>query len=164
MAKTIPTINVPLTTDFFETWPSGWSGKLTRTWILFFTSLLQGTASATAPFTFVFGIGSNGQPANLILNSVTNFLIMTTAGTLTGWTAVLSTACTGSTVIIDVQKNGTSVFSTKPSIPVSTTTVQNGTGFSGTVTFAAGDVLQGIVTQIGSANPGQSATLELNWN
>lgn len=72
----------------------------------------------------------------------------------------VSTAPTGSTVLVDVNKNGTTLFTTqgnRPAIAIS--------GFSATSnrpdvkTFAAGDYLSADVDQVGSTIPGSDLTV-----
>lgn len=126
----------------------------------------------TPPYTqlftacFVFGRGTDGGPADLIDESTTNELIISKdqSGVLLLWDAKLEVACTGQKVIIDILRNGTTIFSsTKIEIPTSNITIQHGTGFNGIITLVEGDVLQGKVKQIGSGAIGKSAVVNLCW-
>lgn len=78
------------------------------------------------------------------------------------------TAPIGSTIIIDVQKNGTTVFSTKPTIDASefsTLTASTPQVISGgSVSFAAGDVLKVVIDQVGSKVAGVNMKAQLTHN
>lgn len=80
----------------------------------------------------------------------------------TGEVASCGTAPTGAALIFDVEKNGTTIYTTKPQIAAGATTLTAGTlKTDGTEGFAAGDVLTFLVTQVGSTIPGQKALFTL---
>lgn len=80
----------------------------------------------------------------------------------TGEVASCGTAPTGAALIFDVEKNGTTIYTTKPQIAAGATTLTAGTlKTDGTEDFAAGDVLTFLVTQVGSTIPGQKALFTL---
>jgi hypothetical protein len=80
----------------------------------------------------------------------------------TGEVASCGTAPTGADLIFDIEKNGTTIYTTKPQIAAGATTLTAGTlKTDGTEDFAAGDVLTFGVTQIGSTIPGQKALFTL---
>jgi len=84
------------------------------------------------------------------------------AFTATGEVASCGTAPTGADLIFDIEKNGTTIYTTKPEIAAGATTLTAGTlKTDGTEDFAAGDVLTFAVTQIGSTIPGQKALFTL---
>jgi len=67
------------------------------------------------------------------------------------------TAPTGQAAILDITKNGTTVFSTKPQFAAAATALTGGTfKTDGTEDFAAGDTIAFKVTQIGSSVAGQA--------
>jgi hypothetical protein len=74
----------------------------------------------------------------------------------------VKTAPTGAAVIIDIKKNGTSIFSTKPQIADGALTGGSGAVFSST-TVTSGDVLTFDVNQVGSTVPGQDLTIGLSF-
>lgn len=69
-------------------------------------------------------------------------------------------APTGDDLIIDITKNGTTIFSTKPQIDASATTGGSSAVFSSS-TITAGDVLRFNIDQIGSTYAGNDLTVSL---
>jgi hypothetical protein len=113
--------------------------------------------------TFVFGRGIHGDRADIIQASDTNLFIAKIPGTLFGWDAIAQTAPLGADLIFDIFQNGTSIFSsTLIHIPNGSTALHSGAGFAAT-TVVAGDLFRAVCTQVGSASPGQSATINLYW-
>lgn len=84
--------------------------------------------------------------------------------TISSVRASVGTAPTGTSLIADVRKNGTSIWATttanKPTIAVSTNTILR-TTFD-TTTVLNGDYLTVDVTQIGSTVPGSDLTVQIN--
>lgn len=78
------------------------------------------------------------------------------------------TAPTGSTIIIDVKKNGTTVFSTKATIDAtefSTLTAATPQVISGgQVSFVAGDLLEVVIDQVGSTVKGANLKAQITYN
>lgn len=77
------------------------------------------------------------------------------AATIVGVTAAVSTAPTGASVIVDVNKNGTTIFSTqgnRPTIPASS--FASSTAVPDITSLAVGDYLTVDVDQVGSTIPG----------
>jgi hypothetical protein len=125
--------------------------------------------------TFIFG---TVDIPNLVVGSSTDFAIVHVGGTLTGWDAAILEAPTGADAIFDILRisdtdpTGTSIFAPSGSpavthpkvvIPAGVIALQSGVVADGTVVLTAGDRLQGKITQIGSANPGKVATVNLYW-
>jgi hypothetical protein len=82
-------------------------------------------------------------------------IVVGRAGSFTGEVGYLATVATGTAVIVDIEKNGTTIYSTKPQFAVSTSTLTAGTLKSdGTEDFVAGDRITFKVTQIGSTVAG----------
>ena len=80
-------------------------------------------------------------------------MVMARTGTFEGEVGYLDTQCVGSVLICDVEKNGTSIYSTKPQFAVSTST--HTAGVLSVTTFASGDRITFKVTQVGSSTAGQ---------
>lgn len=80
----------------------------------------------------------------------------------------VATAPTGSTLIIDVKKNGVSIFDTKPSIDIGEfTTITAATPqviTAASVDFAAGDLIEVIIDQIGSTTAGTNLKAQITYN
>lgn len=74
-----PIPRVPTQTDFFDTWPQGWIGHITRTWIIFFEDLAKGF-QALDKVTFGLGIGG----AQAVGNDLTTHGMCFTTGSLLG--------------------------------------------------------------------------------
>ena len=79
--------------------------------------------------------------------------IMARAGTFTGEVGYIETPAVGSALICDIEKNGVSIYSTKPQFNASAYTIT--AGVLSTNSFAAGDRIVFKVTQIGSGTAGQ---------
>ena len=73
----------------------------------------------------------------------------------------VKTAPTDASLIVDINKNGTSIFSTQPEIAAGATTGGDSAAFDGTITFADNDSLRVDVDQIGSTLPGENLTIVL---
>jgi hypothetical protein len=85
-------------------------------------------------------------------------LVMARAGTFEGETGYIDTAPNGNT-IVDIEKNGTSIYSTKPQF---TQTNALSAGTLSTTIFAAGDRITFKVTTLGSSSqPGKGARVTL---
>lgn len=85
------------------------------------------------------------------------------ACTILGARAVCNTAPTGASVIVDINKNGTTIFSTQGNRP----TIAAGTNDSGAIvapnvtTLAVGDYLTVDIDQVGSTLAGSDLTVEV---
>lgn len=76
--------------------------------------------------------------------------------------ASVGTAPTGAAILVDVEKNGTTIFTTqgnRPTIAVSTHTDVSGT--PDVTALAAGDYLTFSVDQVGSTIPGSDLTVQV---
>ena len=86
------------------------------------------------------------------------------AATITNVAAVINTAPTGASVIIDVNKNGTTIFTTqanRPTIAVSTNA--DNTSTPDVTSIAANDYLTVDVDQIGSTVAGSDLTVRIDY-
>jgi len=87
-------------------------------------------------------------------------MVMARACTITGEVAYVDTAPTGATLIMDIMKNGTTIYaSTKPLIAISANT--HTVGVATTRALASGDRVTFKITQIGSSEPGEGVRFTL---
>ncbi len=86
-------------------------------------------------------------------------MVMARTGIFEGEVGYIDTVCTGSALICDVLKNGTSIYSTKPQFAVSTNAMT--AGVLSTTAFASGDRITFKVTQIGSTDAGEGVRFML---
>jgi len=87
-------------------------------------------------------------------------MIMGRAGTFVGEAGYVDTVATGAILIVDIMKNGTTIYaSTKPQFAISATALT--AGVLTVTTFAAGDRITFKVTQIGSTAAGQGIRFTL---
>ena len=109
---------------------------------------------------FSAGYGTDGVKADLVAQVYSNMVLGRNV-TIEGFEAVCETAPVGSDLEMDVQKNGTTIFSTRPEIDAGATADDTNHALSVT-TAAAGDRITFKVHAIGSSTAGQglSATLK----
>lgn len=83
--------------------------------------------------------------------------------TISSVTGIINTANTGASVLVDVNKNGTTIFGTQSNrltIPVSTTTVQT-SGTASVTSLTGGDVLSVDIDQVGSTIAGADLSVQI---
>ncbi|MDD3875391.1 MAG: hypothetical protein PHT69_02105 [Bacteroidales bacterium] len=76
----------------------------------------------------------------------------------------VNTAPTGAKIIVDIHKNGLSIFSTLISIDISANTSLTASVpyvLNGTITFAVGDKIEAFITQVGSSTAGAGLKIKL---
>lgn len=144
-------------------------------------TLTNKTLVAPALGTPASGVGSNLTAINLPMIAMLSGPLVTDSGT-TGrkaWFRVVRaftlaatdvsfdcvTAPTGAAALADIEKNGTSIYTTRPTIDVSE--ISSSTGTVGTMTsspasFAIGDIVGFFIDQIGSTVAGAGYSLTLN--
>jgi len=122
--------------------------------VTFPTTGTLATTSNVVPYDIAFSAGytSAGVAADAAVQSY-GFLVMGRAGTFTGEVGYADTAPTDAALIIDVFKNGVTIYSTKPQFAATSQTLTAGT--LSVTTFAAGDRVTFKITQIGSTLAGQ---------
>jgi hypothetical protein len=101
---------------------------------------------------------------NLSVTTGTTRLVFAYAATIVDVRAVVDTQPTGAAVIVDVNKNGTTIFTTqanRPTIAVSTN--DSGLATPDVTSFAAGDYMQVDIDQIGSTIAGADLTVMVRF-
>jgi hypothetical protein len=84
---------------------------------------------------------------------------MSRTGTFVGESGYIDTVGTGANVVVDILKNGTTIYSTKPLFAISATALTP--GVISVTAFASGDRITFKVTQIGSSVAGQGVRFNL---
>ena len=89
-------------------------------------------------------------------------LVMARPGTFVGEEGYIDTVCTGAALIVDIMKNGTTIYaSTKPQFADGVSDNKITAGVITTTTFVAGDRIRFRVTQIGSTVVGKGVRFML---
>ena len=114
----------------------------------------DGTALTNLPYdiSFIAGFNSSTAPEDVIVQ-VYGKMVMARTGTFLGEAGYMETVSAGSAVIVDVEKNGATIYSTKPQFAVGNNAMTTGT--LSTTSFVSGDRITFKITQIGSATAGQ---------
>lgn len=100
----------------------------------------------------------------LVVGTGSTRLYMATAGNVVNVIAGVGTAPTGASVIFDVNKNGTTIFTTQGNRPTIAASAFSDTSSTPDVTsFSAGDYFTIDVDQIGSTIAGSTATITIEW-
>lgn len=129
-----------------------------------------------APVYFELGDlpGGGGGSSHLVTYSVDGDLAtdtgnhrlpFTSAATLTAVRAMVGTAPTGDDIVVDVNLNGTTIFTTQANRP----TIASSANDSGNVTpdvtaVSAGDYLTVDIDQVGSSTPGSNLVVVVEWS
>ena len=111
---------------------------------------------------FMAGVSSDGSGQDLDVQEYGR-LILSRAIRIEDIYAHAAVAPTGAAVILDIEKNGATIFGTKPRINAGDNTHTAGTFAGGAeyIDAAAGDVLVFKITQVGSTIAGQKLTATL---
>ena len=121
---------------------------------------LDGAALTNLPYDVAFVAGyDNEMVKENVAVATYGELVMTRTGTFVGEAGYIDTVGTGANVVVDILKNGTTIYSTKPLFAVSTATITPGT--ISVTAFASGDRITFKVTQIGSSATGQGVRFTL---
>ena len=103
-------------------------------------------------------------PGNLVAGTGVARLSFPRAATIVNVMAWVSTAPAGASIIFDVNKNGTTIFTTQGNRPTIAAASNSDTSSTPDVTsIAANDYLTVDVDQIGSTTPGANATVTIEW-
>jgi hypothetical protein len=109
-------------------------------------------------FSFIAGFSAIMAAEDIAVQDYAT-LIVGRSLTIEGEVGYLETAATGSAAIVDIKKNGSTIYSVKPSFAVSSNTLTAGTLSS--TSLSSGDRLTFGVTQIGSTISGQGIRFTL---
>ena len=107
-------------------------------WVRSPTNLSFPGGKAPYDISFIAGWDSNTVQSDVAVQTYGQ-MVMSRTGDFDGEIGYIDTVCTGAVLICDVEKNGSSIYSTKPQFAVSTATMT--AGVLSTTTFASGDRL-----------------------
>ena len=122
----------------------------------------SGAALLNLPYdvSFLAGYDSETEGEDIIARKYGEML-MARPGTFVGEAGYIDTVCTGLVLIVDVEKNGTSIYSTKPQFADGVANNLITAGVLSTTTFVANDRITFKVTQIGSTIVGKGVRFML---
>jgi len=104
------------------------------------------------PFNAGFNVDYTGE--NVAVQTYGE-IIVARSGRFTGEAGYMTTAPSGNAVIVDIQKNGTSIYTTLPRFSSSSTMTAGVLKTDGTEDFVSGDRITFKLTQVGSGTVGQ---------
>ena len=116
------------------------------------------TAGWNYDISFIAGFDSATVKSAVVVQTYGE-MVMARTGAFEGEVGYIDTVCTGSVLICDIEKNGTSIYSTKPQFAVSTAVMT--AGVISTSAFASGDRVTFKVTAIGSTVAGEGVRFML---
>ena len=124
--------------------------------------VLDGSLLTNLPYdtSWVGGFDSDMIPEDLIANGVYGEVVMSRNGTFLGEVGYLDVQATGSALIVDIEKNGASIYSTRPQFAISAPAMTSGTMLNNV--FASGDRITLKVIQVGSGTIGRGLRFTLN--
>jgi len=119
------------------------------------------TGATGTPAPKEIGIAATSESEALTVGAGKVSIRMPYNMTLTSIVAYVTTAPTGANVIVDVNKNGTTIFSARPQIVAGTLTTYGGAipGVISTASLAINDVISFDIDQIGSTSSGSGLKL-----
>jgi hypothetical protein len=122
----------------------------------------SGAALLNLPYdiSFLAGYDSDTEGEDVVARKYGEML-MARPGTFVGEAGYIDTVCTGLALIVDVEKNGTSIYSTKPQFADGVANNLITAGVLSTTTFVANDRITFKVTQIGSTIAGKGVRFML---
>jgi len=122
----------------------------------------SGAALLNLPYDISFLAGYDGETVKSDVEARTyGEMVMARPGTFVGEVGYIDTVCTGLALICDVEKNGTSIYSTKPQFADGVANNLITVGVLSTTTFVANDRITFKVTQIGSTIAGKGVRFSL---
>ena len=120
----------------------------------------DGSGLLNLPYDVAFNAGYD---ADMVKEDITvatyGELVMARAGTFLGENGFIDTPATGATAIVDVLKNGTTIYSTKPTFAIASNTAA--AGVLSVTSFAARDRITFKITQKGSTEAGEGLRFTL---
>jgi len=118
-------------------------------------------AAKESTIPFIAGYASDMTGLDVAVQTYMEFLVVVPFSVIDD-DGDAGTAPTGQAAILDIEKNGTTIYSSKPQFAAAATTLTGGTlKTDGTEDFAAGDKITFKVTQIGSSAAGQQFRFSL---
>ena len=122
----------------------------------------DGSALTDLPYDIAFTAGyDNDMGPEDVAVGIYGELVMARAGTFVGEVGYITTGPTGAALILDIEKNGTSIYSTRPQWAASGGAGITNTGTLSTTTFAVSDRITFKIDQIGSTTSGQGVRFTL---
>jgi hypothetical protein len=104
-------------------------------------------------------------PGTLAVGTGVPRYYFTNSATITNIAASVGTAPTGSSVIFDVNKNGTTIFTTQANRPtIAISGFYDGSSVPDITSIASGDYITIDIDQIGSSVAGTDAVIVVEWN
>lgn len=102
-----------------------------------------------------------GKVGTLVVEAGSGKFIFPVAATVVSVRAAVGTAPTGASVLVDVNKNGTTIFTTQANRPAVAAgqTISAAPAVPNVTSMAAGDALTVDIDQIGSGTPGSDLTV-----
>ena len=128
-------------------------------WVRSTTNLTFPGGKAPYDISFIAGFDSDNVAENVSVKRYGQ-MVMSRSGNFEGEVGHIDNASSGADVIVDIEKNTGSIYSTKPKFTAGANTMT--AGVLSTTTFAAGDRITFRVTQIGSGNNGQGLRFMFN--
>ena len=113
---------------------------------------------------FEYSVALGDELTNMTTGTKVTFRFPFTA-TITSVDFYVGTAPTGSTAILDIKKNGTTIFSTKPSIDATETSSTTGAtpAVISVPSVTQGDLIAVSIDQVGSTVPGIAPKLTIYY-
>lgn len=108
----------------------------------------------------------SNETSNLLVGTGFTMVMMRALPVVTKVDFSVTTAPTGSTIILNVKKNGTTIYSTKPTIDATEFSTLTGTAqvLSGATAYAVGDILSVEIDQVGSTVAGAGLKAMITYN
>ena len=135
----------------------------------FFQAITNYVDAVVYPFQFAASqlltdLVASGSDITASVRAPEDFTIDSTANRIM---AAVNVAPTGSSIIVDILKNGTSIFSTTISIDATEkTSLTAATPYvltSSSISFTKGDEITTLITQVGATVAGQSLTISIDY-
>ncbi len=141
-------------TDTVNTWPGGTASQGDN---------LEGGAGGAGPSSARTSFMPLSKEGALTTGTGVMEMPWTVAGTITLIRARVSVAPTGADIILDVNKNGTTMYSTATNPTIAATAKDSGNAVPDATTMAAGDYLSVDIDQIGSTIAGSNLVVVVEW-
>jgi hypothetical protein len=111
------------------------------------------------------GLATFSKTGDLAVGTGTFKFVMPYAATLVSVTLTAGTSPTGAAILVDVNKNGTTIFTTQGNRPTlaAGTTVGSASATPNVTAMAAGDYLTVDIDQVGSTLPGTDLLVQIRY-